>query len=153
MKGLSRNGSIRIGPISIFGLIILLCLVVLALLCANTAQAAFASAQKQALINGDTYANEVKAQEFVAFVDAELALSRAEGTDGLAALDLLEKKLPAQAWAENENIYAEFVQESGRKLSITLTITEDARYEITQWQATTRWDAGEGETLWQGSAQ
>lgn len=45
----STNGSVRIGPISLFTLVIILCLAVMAVLSATTAQATYSAAEKQAL--------------------------------------------------------------------------------------------------------
>ena len=54
----STNGSVRIGPISLFTLVIILCLAVMAVLSATTAQATYSAAEKQALFTNDTYQNE-----------------------------------------------------------------------------------------------
>ena len=51
----STNGSVRIGPISLFTLVIILCLAVMAVLSATTAQATYSAAEKQALFTNDTY--------------------------------------------------------------------------------------------------
>ncbi len=57
------RGSVRIGPISLFALVIILCLAVMAVLSVTTAQATYAAAERQALFTNDTYANERAAQE------------------------------------------------------------------------------------------
>ena len=49
----STNGSVRIGPISLFTLVIILCLAVMAVLSATTAQATYSAAEKQALFTND----------------------------------------------------------------------------------------------------
>ena len=43
----STNGSVRIGPISLFTLVIILCLAVMAVLSATTAQATYSAAENQ----------------------------------------------------------------------------------------------------------
>lgn len=68
----STNGSVRIGPISLFTLVIILCLAVMAVLSATTAQATYSAAEKQALFTNDTYQNEQAAQSAVAVIDAAL---------------------------------------------------------------------------------
>lgn len=142
------------GPISLFALIILLSLAVLAVLATTTAQATFASAEKQAGFTADTYVNEAAAQEFLADVDEKLASARETNVTSEEALEEIESSLPSGAWVEDGTIRAEFYQESGRTLTITLTITDDVRYRVTQWQATTKWTTSEeGETLWQGGAE
>ena len=66
----STNGSVRIGPISLFTLVIILCLAVMAVLSATTAQATYSAAEKQALFTNDTYQNEQAAQSAVAVIEA-----------------------------------------------------------------------------------
>lgn len=75
------HGSVRIGPISLFTLIIILCLAVLAVLSLTTARAELSITERQAQTTTETYALETAGQEFVAAVDAVLA----EG--GSSALD------------------------------------------------------------------
>lgn len=74
------HGSVRIGPISLFTLIIVLCLSVLAVLSVTTAQAELSITERQATTTTETYQLEVRGQEFVAEVDGALA-------KGVAALD------------------------------------------------------------------
>ena len=86
----STNGSVRIGPISLFTLVIILCLAVMAVLSATTAQATYSAAEKQALFTNDTYQNEQAAQSAVAVIDAALEDVRASGgglDEALAAVD------------------------------------------------------------------
>lgn len=59
-------GSVRMGPISIFTLVIVLCLAVLAVLSVTTARADAALAARQASFTKDDYANERAAQTFAA---------------------------------------------------------------------------------------
>lgn len=75
------HGSVRIGPISLFTLIIILCLAVLAVLSLTTARAELSITERQAQTTTETYVLETAGQEFVAAVDAALA----EG--GSSALD------------------------------------------------------------------
>lgn len=75
------HGSVRIGPISLFTLIIILCLSVLAVLSVTTARAELSITERQAATTSETYGLETAAQTFVAEVDGALA----QGDD--AALD------------------------------------------------------------------
>ena len=137
----STNGSVRIGPISLFTLVIILCLAVMAVLSATTAQATYSAAEKQALFTNDTYQNEQAAQSAVAVIDAALESVRASGGGLDEALAAVDEALPADA-------------PSGRTLDVELTITANATYEISQWKATTQWtNDGPGATLWSGAAQ
>lgn len=67
------HGSVRIGPISLFTLIIILCLAVLAVLSVTTARAELSITERQAATTTETYELESAAQRFVADVDAALA--------------------------------------------------------------------------------
>ena len=149
----STNGSVRIGPISLFTLVIILCLAVMAVLSATTAQATYSAAEKQALFTNDTYQNEQAAQSAVAVIDAALEDVRASGgglDEALAAVD----ELPADAQRDGSRVLMTFASSSGRTLDVELTITANATYEISQWKATTQWtNDGPGATLWSGAAQ
>lgn len=143
----STNGSVRIGPISLFTLVIILCLAVMAVLSATTAQATYSAAEKQALFTNDTYQNEQAAQSAVAVIDAALESVRASGGG-------LDEALPADAQRDGSRVLMTFASPSGRTLDVELTITANATYEISQWKATTQWtNDGPGATLWSGAAQ
>lgn len=148
-----QKGSVRMGPISLFALIILLSLAVLSVLAASTAQATYASATKQARFTTDTYSNEVAAQELIRSIDTELAHVQSKGGSRADALESLSLLLPEGAWIEGTTIHAQFLQESGRTLTIALEINDTLEYRVTQWQAITQWSTQEeGETLWSGVA-
>ena len=74
------HGSVRIGPISLFTLIIVLCLAVLTVLSVTTSQAELSTTERQAATTTETYQLEAVGQQFVADVDAALA----EGGDALS---------------------------------------------------------------------
>ena len=59
------HGSVRIGPISLFTLIIILCLAVLAVLSVTTARAELSVTERQAATTTETYQLEVRGQEFL----------------------------------------------------------------------------------------
>lgn len=148
------RGSVRIGPISLFSLVIILCLAVMAVLSVTTAQATYASAERQASFTTDTYANERSGQELVANIDAALGQVRAQGGGLTKALNAVNTVLPESATLEGSTVRAEFTTDSGRTLAIELDIRANATYEITSWKATTLWvDGSTGEALWSGAAQ
>ena len=118
------HGSVRIGPISLFTLIIVLCLAVLT-----------------AATTTETYQLESVGQQFVADVDAALA----EGT-----LEDVLQRYSDSTVRDGELISATFSMESGRTLAIVLRIQNNT-YTIEQWKVTTEWiDDGTGENLWLG---
>ncbi|WP_270295275.1 S4A5 electrogenic sodium bicarbonate cotransporter 4 [Eggerthella sinensis] len=150
------NSTVRIGPISLFTLVIILCLAVMAVLSATTAQATYSAAEKQALFTDDTYANESAAQSAVAAIDAALAPVR-DADGGLdAALAAVDKALPtdaASAQRDGASVFLTFTTPSGRTLDVELTIKSNATYEISQWKATTQWtNDGPSTMLWPGAA-
>lgn len=111
------HGSVRIGPISLFTLIIILCLAVLAVLSVTTARAELSITERQAATTTETYQLETAAQQFVAEVDAALAegsssalnevLSSygvtAAASDAATATDASEAA-PAGETIEDENV-------------------------------------------------
>lgn len=148
------RGSVRIGPISLFALVIILCLAVMAVLSVTTAQATYAAAERQASFTADTYANERAGQEFAASIDAALAPVRAAGGGLAEALAAVRAALPADAELDESTVKAEFTADSGRALAVVLQIHADATYSVASWKATTLWtENGAGETLWSGAAQ
>lgn len=88
------HGSVRMGPISIFTLLIVLCLAVMAVLSISTSQATYVLAQRQANATVALYANEAAAQDLVAHVDQTLAQARAQGQGSYQVHSTLETKLP-----------------------------------------------------------
>lgn len=85
---MSRSkSSVRMGPISLFTLVIIICLAVMAVLAMSTSQATYAAAEKQARFTVDTYANEQVAQQFVAEIDAALAPLRTAATSTATTAD------------------------------------------------------------------
>lgn len=73
------RGSVRMGPISLFTLIIALCLAVMAVLSVSTAKASYSSTERQANATASVYNLESNAQQFMANVDDVLAEVRAVG--------------------------------------------------------------------------
>lgn len=148
------EGSVRIGPISLFALLILLSLAVLAVLTLSTAQATYASSTKQINYNTDVYTNDSNAQRFLSNLDADLHESRQKGFSRQEALRSISEMLPANAWIEGDVIQAKFSAESGRVLAIEIAINEDVTYSISRWQASTDWDYDTDDSfnnLWSGS--
>lgn len=166
-----KAGSIRIGPISILALIFTLCLAVLAVLSVTTANATFASAERQAIYNTDTYANEKLGQQLIMDVDEVLAGVRATNGGQAAAISALKQSgilhshrvdsaRATDAGSEGQyeehtvkikgnSIFATFTQDSRRSLSIQLKINPDATYSVAKWQTSTLWlDDAEKDTLW-----
>ncbi len=133
----SRQGSVRIGPVSILVLIIVLCLAVMAVLTVTTSEAEESITTRQRDATTALYANEAAAQEFLADLDSRLALARSANTSVETALALLD--IP-EGWTYEDGVLTvAFVQDNGRRLDIELAIPSTAGYEIMAWRATTEW--------------
>ena len=95
------HGSVRIGPISLFTLIIILCLAVLAVLSLTTARAEVSLTRRPAPTTPQTYALETAGQEFVAAVDAALAEGGSSALDEvLSTYGVTEAAADAEATAD-----------------------------------------------------
>ena len=174
------HGSVRIGPISLFTLIIILCLAVLAVLSITTARAELSITERQAATTTETYQLEVQGQEFVAAVDGALASGGETALEAvLAEYGIAVTAAPAGDAAaagavpaagttisdddggagaitvsgtfDGELISATFAMDSGRTLAVVLRVSNNDTYTIEQWKTTTQWtDDGAGENLWLG---
>ena len=91
------RGSVRMGPISLFALIIILCLAVMAVLAVTTAQASYTLTQRQAAAAEEAYAVETAGQSFLGGLDAELAAAHGAGATGPGAMAAVEQALAEEA--------------------------------------------------------
>jgi hypothetical protein len=146
-----RQGSVRIGPVSILVLIIILCLAVMAVLAITTSEAEESITTRQQDATTALYANETQAQVFLADLDEALAQARAANESVQSALASLE--LPEGATYENGVLTASFVQDSGRRLDIELSIPNTASYEIMAWRATTEWNEEDPDKIFWSAPQ
>ncbi len=145
-----KRSSVRMGPISIFALVIILCLSVMAILTTATASANYNEASKQASFTTGLYANEVAAQEMLAGIDEILATSSTAGGKPVA-MARLKEALPKETTFTDSEVFLSFVATDGRRLTVGLTINNDCSYTITQWKTSTQWNpSAQAETLWQG---
>lgn len=164
------NNSVRMGPISLFTLVVVLCIAVMSVLCFSLAHSSLTVAQRQADFATDSYANESAGQEFVAAVDEVLAGLRAQagssaagggaaGSGGAAgaasgkAVVIGKKSAMAALKARgadlapgatlsfgSDSVTADFLLPSSRRLYVELVIDDDATYRVVQWKQTTRQD-------------
>lgn len=150
-----NSSTIRMGPISLFALVILICVAVMAVLTLSTSQATYSAAEKQMRFTSDTYSNEIAAQDTVKLIDETLYPLRQNGESVSTAMATLERILPSSATIENDTISMRFTEESGRSLHIAILIRDDLRYSITNWQAMTQWNeepSTGNDLLWTGSS-
>lgn len=160
-----RPSTVRMGPISVFALVIILCLAVLGVLSVTSASAGSALAQRQAEFTEDDYRNEIAGQRLYAFADDALAAVRAQGGDvqaAAAALDAAVADLaarstegldpaPAASASLHGAVLAVHIQaQSGRCLDIELAIQPDATLSVASWKATTLWTEDTTDRLWTG---
>ena len=163
----AATGSVRMGPISIFTLVIVICLAVMATLALTTARADAALAERQASFTADDYANERLGQAFLAEADAALASARAAGLGPAEAAAALAEELDnlaaratntaaadghtLQAQADGNAISIRVDAPSGRTLAIGLAITNDGELAISYWKPSTTWTEDTSDTLWIGA--
>lgn len=154
--------AVRIGPISLFTLLAVLCLAVMTVLTVTTANATYAMAQRQATGTSDGYLVESSAQSFLSDVDATLVGVRNQGASQQAAVSAVSAALPslaskvssgvkANASMDGNIVRVSFVSDGGKVLDVALTISDSATYKISQWKMTTQSDEGTNETLWSGT--
>ena len=173
-----RGGSVRMGPISLFALVIIVCLAVMAVLALVTAHAALARSERQAASVSARYINERAGQELLASLDGELAdlreadadrdealarLSRtltqlaADAADAAAATDTAaDAQAPTVELAAVDSAAAtvsvRLVADNARALDIQIGITDDLACEILAWKASALWTEDTSDTVWQGPA-
>lgn len=139
---MSHEERIRIGPISVFTLIAVICLAVLAVLAFSTANAAYTMSQRQATSISGIYLNEMAAQEFIAGVDETLVTRGSSDLDSSlpslcnAAKDAADGRVEVSASVVSNVVYAEFTNDDGRILSIEVTIRDNNTYRIDKWKVT-----------------
>ena len=136
----NREEHVRIGPLSLFTLIAVICLAVLAVLEFSTANASKTLADRQRDAVSSLYVNETAAQCFMAQLDDELAASGKAGVDNAlgscvqAATDAAQDAVEVSASYADDTVYAEFTGAEGRALSVEVTIRDNATYRIDKWK-------------------
>lgn len=159
----AQGGStVRIGPVSMFTLIAIICLSVLAVLSVTTANASFNMARLQADSMTQQYAAEDAAQKFVAAVDQQSrATAGAAETRATAVAGTLEATIwklqqetastvTISAQVVGSDVQAQFACSNGRTLEIIMTILNDGNYQIKQWNMTAAKNNAQSENLWSG---
>lgn len=162
-----RPSTVRMGPISVFALVIILCLAVLGVLSVTSASAGSALAQRQAEFTADDYRNEIAGQSFYARADDVLAQVRAQGGDARAAAAALDaavaqiaqeassdagSQTTVSASLEGGELAVHIQAQSGRCLDIEFAIQPDATLSVAAWKATTLWTEDTTDHLWTGGA-
>lgn len=160
----NATGSVRMGPISIFTLVIVICLAVMATLAVTTAHADAALAKRQAAFTADDYANERLGQAFLAEADAALpSTPTADGSTAAALsseLDAIAARAAEDASADGHAVHAQtdgdlitvaITAPSGRRLDIGLAVAPDGTLEISYWKPSTTWTEDTSDTLWMGA--
>lgn len=163
--GAARN--VRNGPASLFTLVVILCLAVLAVLAASTAQATLLMSQRLAVANQEFYLAEEAGQTLLAGLDGALGEVRDGAGAQRDAAQAVEMALPEicenarqavdgkadiAATFEGGRVNVEITCHNGRTLKASIAILDDATYRIDRWKTT----AVENEeqptgTLWTGA--
>lgn len=134
---------VRIGSISVFALVVIICLAVLAVLSLSTANASLTMSQRQADALAQQYLGERAAQEFMAGLDDELSEGSGVNMDAieLSLDDLCAKaqnaargRVQANAQVTGDKVTAEFTCDSGRVLTVEVTVRDDGTCRIDKWE-------------------
>ncbi|MDO4502580.1 MAG: S4A5 electrogenic sodium bicarbonate cotransporter 4 [Coriobacteriia bacterium] len=146
-----ETGSVRIGPLSLFVLVVTLCMAVLAVLSFTTARASSYEANNQRDYTSGAYANEVAAQEFVALVDEQLAGVKEAGGTKEAAMEAVRSVSPDVAIIEESQVSVAFSSDQIRRLTVCLQVNDDLSYTVTKWKTSVSWPQVEdGQGYWPG---
>lgn len=153
----------RIGPISLFTLICVLLLSVLAVLCVTSANAAATMSARQAAATAETYRLDACGQEAIAVVDETLRGMRpASATEvASAAAERLranpgtlagsDEDFAIDAQADGSRIDLTITAPGGKTLSAAIRVNDDSTYAVDEWEITGT-QAESDETLWSGTA-
>ena len=147
----AEGRNVRIGPASLFTLVIIVCLSVLAVLGASTAHAAWAMSQRMGTATSEFYQNETAGQELVARMDDVLGGVRAAGGSATDAANAVQAALPGicnqarqaaggevevTASFDGRRVNGEITCHNGRVLKVTVTVLDDSTYRIDRWKMT-----------------
>ncbi len=171
----SSGGNIRIGIVSFMTLVSILLLAVLSVLCVVSANAAAATASRQASSTTELYQVDGMGQALLASMDEELAKSAAAGETAEQAAARIQANLAsvesratqvasAQAADSSEGdglslsvevegaaVHFSVSGAKGRLLDAQVQITQDLGYRVTSWKTSTTQTAT-GENLWGGAS-
>ncbi len=169
----SSGGNIRIGSVSFATLLSIILLAVLSVLCVVTANAANATANRQAASSTELYAVDSMGQALLAAMDEELAASAAAGESAAQAAARIQgntAELEARAaqlagaqapqaavnlsvslLVSDAEVRFSVTGPDGRTLNATATINDDLSYKLQSWKMSTTQTAS-GESLWSGTS-
>lgn len=157
-----EGSSVRIGPVSMFTLIAIICLSALAVLAVTTANASHEMAKLQAESVSEQYAAESAAQNFVALIDQTASETTGSDVTRAAAVassldDIVrttqqnaDRGITVSADMADTDVKAQFACSNGRTLKIVLTILTDGNYQVKQWNMTATENNAQSENLWSG---
>ena len=146
-----QGKAVRMGPISLFVLIVVVCVAVLAALSFTTAQAQYTVAKRQASMETSYYANDAVGERLLFEANEQLPAIWATGASPSSAAGTLCSRLnatiseAAQARgvslglleSDGNTIKATISAPDGRTLNIVLELKRGANVEVKQWKITT----------------
>ena len=164
---MARNqGSVRMGPTSLFALVIILCMVTLSVLCITTGQASYKMSERQAQAITAAYDDERAAQVWMAAVSEGTGLAEADrrAMQEAASVSVDSEFLTAAQAVESANAddllqassfvsgaKAQFSTGSGRNLDVELGVRLDGSLQVLKWSMTAVLDEEPPqENLWPG---
>lgn len=149
-----RNDStVRIGSITIFALVIVLCIAVMGMLSVSTGRAALAASEKQAMYTSEIYQNEEEAWKLISKIDEALYDYRLNGwwSKSMVLQNVSEvwEDMDEVTW-EDDEIDAVFTSENGKTLTVKMTVTNNLNLQIDEWKVSTDRETDNGDVLWMG---
>lgn len=143
-----KTGTVRLGPISLFTLIAVLCLATLAVLSVTTANASF----KLATLQGESMEQQYQAEEAAQHFLAQVCAQGAEAASGAAANAeaFVDGAVTVSASVNGSVVSAQFACPNGRVLDTQVDVGSGGAYTIIKWNMTAKVNSAETETLWSG---
>lgn len=146
-----KTGTVRLGPISLFTLIAVLCLSTLAVLSVTTANASYKLANLQSEFVEQQYQAEEVAQGFIAQLCEGRSTSPEAVTEAAHAAQLsTDGAVSVTATTADSLVTAQFMCANGRILDTEVEFRGDGAYRILKWNMTAKVQSAETETLWSG---
>lgn len=146
-----KTGTVRLGPISLFTYIAVLCLATLAVLSITTANASLKMAALQGESTAMQYEAESAAQSFVAQVcQPQGASVESVAAAAQAAQASTDGVVEVHASVNGSLVDAQFTCENGRILDIQIEPGQGGSYRVVKWNMSAKVNIAETETLWSG---
>ncbi len=161
-----NQGSVRMGPISLFALVVILCMATLCVLCVATAQASSQMSGRYAQSTTAIYETEKAAQAWLAALNNDKTLAQADdaaaqASDMVTAVSEainVRTAFESLGFEQDVNprgylmaVKASFTNSSGKLLDVIVGELPEGNYQVISWKASAVLNEQmPSETLWSG---